>query len=52
MWRGSTSNSWTERPRSTLPARITVWEGVLGYDLHTTSQPGANPNDVQLTIAD
>ena len=34
-----------------LPARITVWEGVLGYNLHTTSQPGANPNDVQLAIA-
>jgi Domain of unknown function (DUF4436) len=34
-----------------LPARITVWEGVLGYNLHTTSQPGADPNDVQLAIA-
>ena len=34
-----------------LPARITVWEGVLGYNLHTTGQPGANPNDVQLAIA-
>ncbi len=34
------------------PARITVWEGVLGYNLHaTTSQPGANPNDVRLAIA-
>ena len=32
-----------------LPARVTVWEGVLGYGLHTTSQPGADPNDVQLT---
>ena len=34
-----------------LPARITVWEGVLGYNLHTTSQPGANPNDARLAIA-
>ncbi len=34
-----------------LPARITVWEGVLGYGLHTTSQPGADPNDVELTTA-
>ncbi len=34
-----------------LPAKITAWEGVLGYNLHTTSQPGANPNEVQLAIA-
>ena len=34
-----------------LPARITVWEGVLGYNLYATSQPGANPNDVRLAIA-
>jgi Domain of unknown function (DUF4436) len=34
-----------------LPARITVWEGVLGYNLHTTSQPGADLTDVQLAIA-
>jgi Domain of unknown function (DUF4436) len=33
-----------------LPARFTVWEGVLGYNLHTTSHPGADPNDVQLAI--
>jgi Domain of unknown function (DUF4436) len=32
-----------------LPARVTIWEGVLGYSLHTTSQPGTDPNDVQLT---
>ncbi len=32
-----------------LPARVTTWEGVLGYNLHTTSRPGADPNDVQLT---
>lgn len=32
-----------------LPARVTTWEGLLGYGLHTTSQPGADPNDVQLT---
>jgi hypothetical protein len=34
-----------------LPSGITVWEGVLGYNLHTTSQRGADPNDVQLAIA-
>jgi hypothetical protein len=33
-----------------LPARITVWEGALSYNLHTTSHPGADPNDVQLAI--
>lgn len=32
-----------------LPARITMWDGLLGYDLHTTSQPGSDPNIVQLT---
>ena len=32
-----------------LPARITMWEGVLGYGLHTTRQPGPDPDDVQLT---
>jgi hypothetical protein len=31
-----------------LPARVTMWEGVLGYHLYTTSQPGRDPNDVQL----
>ena len=40
-----------EKASASLPARITVWEGVLGYNLHATSQPGANPNDVQLAIA-
>ena len=34
-----------------LPARVTMWEGVLGYSLHTTSQAGHDPNDVQLTTA-
>jgi hypothetical protein len=34
-----------------LPARITAWEGVVGYNLHTTSHAGADPNDVQLAIA-
>jgi len=34
-----------------LPARITVWEGVLGYNLHTTGKAGADPNEVQLAIA-
>jgi hypothetical protein len=34
-----------------LPVRITVWEGVLGYKLHTTSEPGADPDDIELTTA-
>jgi hypothetical protein len=34
-----------------LPARVTMWDGLLGYNLHTTSQPGPDPNIVQLTIA-
>jgi Domain of unknown function (DUF4436) len=32
-----------------LPARITMWEGALGYNLHTTGRPGPNPDDTQLT---
>jgi hypothetical protein len=32
-----------------LPVRITMWDGLLGYDLHTTSQPGPDPNYLQLT---
>src|SRR5271166_2987234 len=34
-----------------LPVRVTMWEGVLGYNLRTTSQPQADPQDVQLTTA-
>jgi hypothetical protein len=34
-----------------LPARVTMWEGVLGYDLHTTSRPAPDASDVQLTTA-
>jgi hypothetical protein len=34
-----------------LPVRVTMWEGVLGYNLHTTSQPGSDPYDVELTTA-
>jgi hypothetical protein len=32
-----------------FPVRITVWEGLLGYNLHTTSEPGSDPDDVGLT---
>ena len=32
-----------------LPARITMWEGELGYTLHTTGRPGPEPDDIQLT---
>ena len=31
-----------------LPARVTMWEGQLGYSLHTTSQSPADPEDVEL----
>jgi hypothetical protein len=34
-----------------LPVRVTMWEGVLGYNLHTTSEPQADPQDVELTTA-
>jgi hypothetical protein len=32
-----------------LPVRVTMWEGVLGYKLHTTNQPRADAQDVELT---
>ena len=32
-----------------LPVRVTVWEGVLGYNLHTTNRPQTDPQDVELT---
>ena len=32
-----------------LPARVTMWEGALGYNLHTTGRPGPEPDDIQLT---
>jgi hypothetical protein len=31
-----------------LPARVTMWEGALGYNLHTTGEPGPDPDDLQL----
>jgi hypothetical protein len=34
-----------------LPVKITVWEGLLGYSLRTTSEPGADPDVVELTTA-
>jgi hypothetical protein len=33
-----------------LPARVTVWEGVLGYELHSTGQSGADPERIQLKL--
>jgi hypothetical protein len=33
-----------------LPTEITIWEGVLGYRLQTMAGPGADPDDVELTI--
>ena len=32
-----------------LPVRVTMWEGALGYNLHTTNQPQTGPEDVELT---
>ena len=32
-----------------LPVRVTMWEGALGYNLHTTNQPRTGPEDVELT---
>jgi len=34
-----------------VPVRVTIWEGLLGYNLHTTSHPGSDPDDVELTTA-
>lgn len=34
-----------------LPARVTMWDGALGYNLHTTDRPQADPEDVELTTA-
>jgi hypothetical protein len=34
-----------------LPVRVTMWEGVRGYNLHTTSHPGPDPDDIELTTA-
>ncbi len=33
-----------------LPARVTVWEGVLGYELHSARQSGADPERIQLKL--
>lgn len=32
-----------------LPMGVTFWERVLGYNFHTTSHPGPDPNDLELT---
>jgi hypothetical protein len=32
-----------------LPVRVTMWEGVLGYNLYTADQPQASPEHVELT---
>ena len=34
-----------------LPVKVTMWDGALGYNLHTTSHPGPDPDDVELTTA-
>ena len=33
-----------------LPAKITVWEGVLGFSLRSTEHPGSVPGEVRLSI--
>jgi len=32
-----------------LPMRVTFWERVFGYNFHTTSHPGPDPNNLELT---
>jgi hypothetical protein len=34
-----------------VPVEVTVWEGVLGYRLHTTAEAGAGPHAARITIA-
>ena len=34
-----------------LPARVTIWEGLLGFTLHTTSQPGHDADEVVLATS-
>ena len=34
-----------------VPVQVTVWEGVLGYRLHTTAEPAAAQHDAAITIA-
>ena len=31
-----------------LPARVTVWEGLLGFHVETSEQPGGRPGEVRL----
>ena len=39
------------RSATRLPVRATMWEGLLGYSLHSASEPAADPDAVQLKIA-
>jgi hypothetical protein len=39
-----------EKSPARLPVRVTVWEGLLGYSLHATSEAADDPNDVPLRI--
>jgi hypothetical protein len=34
-----------------VPVQVTVWEGVLGYRLHTTAEAAADPHTAGITIA-
>ena len=34
-----------------VPVQVTVWEGVLGYRLHTTAAAAAGPHAARITIA-
>jgi Domain of unknown function (DUF4436) len=33
-----------------LPARLTVWEGLLGFHVETSEQPGGRPGEVRLNF--
>ena len=37
-------------PTTPLPAKITMWEGVLGFHLHTTQRLGAESGKAQLSL--
>ena len=49
MWSGSASSSWTASPHSGSRLGSRSGRGCSGTSLHTTSHPGTDPNDVQLT---
>ena len=39
------------RSAQRLPVRVSIWEGLLGFNLHTTARPGRAPEDVELAAS-